>query len=379
MKTGKIRSNLLGQIRKIAFKHFMGFLGIAIIIGLFFTAAKCLSCSGQMLIDMRGFHLVQETSDGADRSLVAENINTIDLAEGYNLTESKEFSVDLARWDVAGSVWIPQIKGARAFEKDKSTIEFDLPANDTQYYIYTFPGSWSSPPQGGDTFFRNFGNGNDLRVEFNYTLQDDLDSFMLFFQQYDDKQSIDSKSWGIPNKKGNNNFIKEIEIRPEAKSFRIYLRFINMTPNEITLESLKLHEYTLVLSKIENNFKKLSFDLSLFGISRDQGLVVLKKDLDLKARNNYHKLYFFISVVTGELDKTQLSSLRIKAFIDKDMVWTRPISDIGNPTFVEQNIDFLNSNNLSGISFSVGSDYIDSPMPNTDQNIHIAIEYLDIR
>jgi hypothetical protein len=81
------------------------------------------------------------------------------------------------------------------------------------------------------------------------------------------------------------------------------------------------------------------------------------------------------------MDNTLSSSLRIKAFLDGTPVWSKPVSQIGNPTFVEQNIHFLNGKDLSEISFHVGCDSLNftAQKETMDQSIHIAIEYLDIR
>jgi hypothetical protein len=381
MKIGNQRSSLIKGLEKIALKHLLGLLGIAIVAAVFFTAAKCISFSGHTLIDMRGFQLVEHLSDGTGRHLVSDPMTSTGLAESYYLTDGEKLSLDLANWTIAENAWTAQIKGINAYSKDNSTITFDLLASDAQYYIYTFPGSFASPPQGWDNFFQDFNTGNSLRFEFDYTLLNNLDSLGLFFQQYDDKQRIDSKSWNIPNKKGNNTFTESVDIRSEAKSFRVYLRFINRTQNTITLESLKLYGYTSLLTKIENNFKKLSFDLNLSGISRDPGFVIFKKGLDLKARGDYRNLYFFISGETGELDKALLSSFRIKAFLDEALVWSMPVSEIGKPTFVEQNLNFINHKDLHEISFQVVCDLLDSAVQKEirDQSFHIAIEYLDIR
>ena len=223
-----------------------------------------------------------------------------------------------------------------------------------------------------------------MELEIDYILRKELDSLRLFFQQYDDRKRIDSTSWGMPSKKGSNNFTQSVEIHPEAKSFRVYLYFVNRTQNEITLESLKLinmHGYNLLLTGVENNFKKLSFNLHLSGIAEYPGFIVFKKGADLKGRSDYHNLYFFVSVETGELDKVLLSFLKIKVFLDEALVWSMPVSEIGNPTFVEQNIDFLNSKDLSEVSFQVGCDLPVSAEQKEimDQSIYITIEYLDIR
>jgi len=387
MKGANSRSRFVKGLRRIGSVHLVGLIGLIIIIGLFFTAAKCIYHSGLTLMDMRGFQLVAEISDGTDFRLVDYCVDESGLATSYYLVDAEareELITDLAMWDIAGTAWTSYISDVTAFSTDNSTITFNLPANDTHYYIYTFSGSWLAPPTGWDAFFKDFGTCNLVEFEIDYTLHKDIDSLELYFQQYDDEERIDSISWGLPAKKGSNTFTKRLEIYPEAKSFRVYLRFINRTQNEITVESLKLiniHGYNLLLTSIENNFKKLSFTLGLSGIIKYPGFVVFKKDTELKSRSVYQNLRFFVSVETGELDKALLSFLKIKVFLDEALVWSMPVSEIGSPTFVEQNIDFLNSNELSEISFSVGCDPPDSAQQREimDQSIDISIEYLDIR
>ena len=387
MKGANSRSRFVKGLRRIGAVHLLGLIGLIIIIGLFFVAAKCIYHSGLTLMDMREFQLVEEISDGTDFRLVGDCVDESGLATSYYLVDAEareELITDLARWDIAGTAWTSYISDGTAFSTDNSTVTFNLPANDTHYYIYTFPGSWSAPPTGWGAFFKDFGTCNLVEFEIDYTLHKDLDSLKLYFQQYDDEERIDSISWGLPAKKGSNTFTERLEIYPESKSFRVYLRFINRTQNEITVESLKLiniHGYNLLLTSIENNFKKLSFHLHLSGIAEYPGFIVFKKDTELKSRSVYQNLRFFVSVETGELDKALLSFLKIKVFLDEALVWSMPVSEIGTPTFVEQNIDFLNSKDLSEISFQVGCDSPDSAEQKEimDQSIYIAIEYLDIR
>jgi hypothetical protein len=387
MKRANNRSRFVKGFKRIASAHLVGFIGLIIITALFFAAAKSISYTGLTLMDMRGFQLVEEVSDRTDFRLVGDCVDESGLATSYYLIDdmaSKELVTDLARWDIAGSAWTFQIGGVTAFSADDSAITFNLPAYDSPYYIYTFPGSWSAPPPGWDAFFRDFGTSKLVEFEIGYTLHKDLDALTLFFQQYDDKERIDSISWGMPSKKGSNTFTERVEIHPEAKSFRVYLRFVNRTQNEITLESLKLinmHGYNLLLTGIENNFKKLAFTLHLSGIAECPGFIVFKKGPELKSRSGYQNLRFFVSVETGDLDKALLSFLKIKVFLDEALVWSMPVSEIGNPTFVEQNIEFLNSKELSEISFNVGCDSLDSAQQKEimDQSIDISIEYLDIR
>lgn len=387
METANNRSRFVKGLKRIASAHLVGFIGLIIITALFFAAAKCISYTGLTLMDMRGFQLVEEMSDRTDQYLMPDYVNANGLATRYYLIDAEareELVTDLAKWDVAGSAWTHQISGITAFSTDNSAITFNLPAHDGHYYIYTFPGSWSAPPPGWDAFFRDFGTSKLVELEIDYTLHRDLDSLTLFFQQYDDKERIDEISWRIPSKKGSNTFTERVEIHPEAESFRVYLRFVNRTQNEITLESLKLinmHGYNLLLTRVENNFKKLSFNLHLSGIAQYPGFIVFEKGADLKGRSDYHNLYFFVSVETGELDKALLSFLKIKVFLDEALVWSMPVSEIGNPTFVEQNIDFLNGKDLSEVSFQVGCDLPASAEQKEimDHGIYIAIEYLDIR
>lgn len=387
MKGANSRSRFVKGFKKVASAHLVGFIGLIIITALFFAAAKCISDSGLTLMDMKGFQLVEEISDGTDRNVVPYYVDGKGSAAGYYLIDdiaSKELVTDLAKWDVAGSAWASKIGSVTAFSTDNSAITFNLPAHYTHYYIYTFPGYWSAPPTGWDAFFEGFGTSTLVKIEIDYILHRDLDALKLFFQQYDDEECIDSISWGMPGKKGSNSFTTTLNIHSEAKSFRVYMQFLNMAQNEITLESLKLinmHGYNLLLTRIENNFKKLSFNLNLSGIAECPGFIAFKKGVDLKSRSDYHNLYFFISVETGELDKALLSFLKIKVLLDEALVWSMPISEIGTPTFVEQNIDFLNNKDLSEISFQVGCDSPDSAQQKEimDEGIAISIEYLDIR
>ncbi len=393
METANNRSRFIRGCKRIASVYLVGFLGIVLATALFFAAAKCIPDSGYTLMDMKGFQLIEEISDRTDQYLMPYYVNANGLLTSYYLIDAEareELVTDLAKWDVAGSAWTSRsadiffVSNITALSTENSAIIFDLPAHDSPYYIYTFPGYFSAPPRGWYAFFRDFGTSKVVEFEIDYTLRKELDSLRLFFQQYDYKERIDSISWDMPSKKGSNTFAESIEIHPEAKSFRVYLLFVNRTQNEIILESLKLinmHGYNLLLTRVENNFKKLSFNLHLSGIAEYPGFIVFKKGVDLKGRSDYHNLYFFVSVETGELDKALLSFLKIKVFLDEALVWSMPVSEIGTPTFVEQNIDFLNSKDLSEVSFQVGCDLPDSAKQKEiiGQSINITIEYLDIR
>jgi hypothetical protein len=314
-------------------------------------------------------------------------VNANGLITSYYLIEAEtreELVTDLAKWEVAGSAWASYTHNITALCTENSAIKFDLPAHESAYQICTFTDSWLAPRAVWHGFFKDFGTSKVVDFEIDYTLRKELDSLRLYFRQYGDRECIDEISWGMPSKKGGNNFTERIEIHPEAKSFRVYLKFVNRTQNEITLESLKLinmHGYNLLLTRVENNFKKLSFSLHLSGIAEYPGFIVFKKGADLKGRSDYHNLYFFVSVETGELDKALLSFLKVEVFLDEALVWSMPVSEIGTPTFVEQNIDFLNSKDLSEVSFQVGGDLPDSAEQKEiiNQSIYIAIEYLDIR
>lgn len=379
MKTANNRSRFSKGLKIIASVHLVGFLGIALAVGLFFAVAQGISDSGQTLVDMRGFQLVE----------AASNIT--------NAGASQELIVDLARWDTAGGVWTSDFSTLTPFSAENSAIKYYLPAYAqwTGYYIYTFPdyGNWSAPPTGWDDFFKGFGTCNLIKIEFDYTLLRNIDSLnfnplTFYFRQYDDKECIDSQYWSIPASKGSHNFTTAVNVLPEAKSFRVYLYFVSFTQNEITLHSLKLinmHGYNLFLTEVENNFKKLSFTLHLSRIAECPDLIVFRKDADLKGRSDYQNLRFFVSVDTGKLDKTLLSFLKINVFFDKVLVWSVPVSKIGNPTFVEQNvaeeIKSLNGKKFSEIYLTVSCD---SPDPATQkeimgQSIHISVAYLDIR
>ena len=386
MKTTKDRSPFVKGLKSVASVHLLGLVGIVIVIALFFAAAKYISYSGHTLMDMRGFEVVAEVSDGTERHLVPAAVSADGLATTYLLVEAQpeeELVVDLSRWEVAGSAWTSPVTGITPVATDDSGIAFDLPAHDSHYYTYTFAGSWDLPPAGREVLFEKFGTCSLARAEIDYTLAKELEALTFFFHQYDDEERIDQRSWAMPHQKGSNAFtIEPLDIHPEAKSFRVYLRFVNRTQNRITLESLKLtNMHGWLLTSVENSFKRLSFDLNLSEVPAYPGYVGFRKDADLRGRGDYQNLYFFVSAETDELDKALLSLLMINVLLDGVLVWSMPVSEIGNPTFVEHSLDLSESRELGELSFRIGY-HLPAPLEQSEimnHSVHIAIEYLDIR
>lgn len=143
-------------------------------------------------------------------------------------------------------------------------------------------------------------------------------------------------------------------------------------PSEVSTEAVR---------QIENNFKKLSFTLDLSALAESPGFITFRKEVDLKGRGDYQNLRFFVSVEIGEMDEALLSFLEIRIYLDETLAWSVPVSEIESPTFVEQDIEFLNSKELSEISFSVGCDppSCAEPIEVMEHSIDIAFEYLDIQ
>ena len=160
METANNRSRFIKGFKRIALVHLVGLLGIVLVTALFFVAATCISYTGLTLMDMKGFQLVEEISDRTDRYLMPYYTKDVDangLTTNYYLidAEAREEPVtDLAKWDVAGSAWTSYsgdiffVSNITALSTENSAITFDLPAHDSPYYIYTFPGYVSGPPPG---------------------------------------------------------------------------------------------------------------------------------------------------------------------------------------------------------------------------------------
>ncbi len=388
METTKDRSPFVKGLKSVASVHLHGLVGIVIVIALFFAAAKYISYSGHTLTDMRGFEVVAEVSDGTERHLVPAAVSADGAATRYYLVDGEtgeELVVDLSRWEVAGHAWTSPVTGITPVATDDSGIAFDLPAHDSHYYTYTFAGSWDLPPAGREVLFEKFGTCSLARAEIDYTLAKELEALTFFFHQYDDEERIDQRSWAMPHQKGSNTFaVEALDIHSQATSFRVYLRFVNRTQNRITLESLRLinmHGYSLLVTGVENNFKRLSFDLNLSEVPAYPGYVGFRKDADLRGRGDYQNLYFFVSAETDELDKALLSFLAIKIHLDGVLVWSMPVSEISNPTFVAQRLDLSDKKELGQISFRIGY-HLPAPLEQSEimnHSVHIAIEYLDIR
>ncbi len=156
---------------------------------------------------------------------------------------------DFAEWDLASGIWFFQKPSEMEEEVTVSEIDkfisFYLPASNKHYYVYTFESrGWHRPPVDWDISFGELNNYDGVEVKFEYVLENDLDSFSLFFGQHDGEERIAVESWGIPAEQGNNSFSKYITLEPYAESYRVYLRFVNSeTENSIELNSLKIIGY----------------------------------------------------------------------------------------------------------------------------------------
>lgn len=155
-----------------------------------------------------------------------------------------EILADFALWETASDIWEHRYE-RDIINKTDDNISFNLPVSDNHYYIFTFGGwQWELAPSEWDKTFGELSDYDGLKIEFDYMLQSDLSSLILYIQQYDKSERIVSESWNLPAKQGNNAFDKFIILKPDAETYRLYLRIVNPeVDNNILLNSLRLIGY----------------------------------------------------------------------------------------------------------------------------------------
>ena len=171
----------------------------------------------------------------------------------------------------------------------------------------------------------------------------------------------------------------------KAKEIHKLLGNINQVEISIieTQQITTIKDCQLLLDNIENNFKKLSFNLYLSELARKPGYIGFYKDLNLRGRFDPEYLYFFISAKTDNQAILEiLPFLYVKVYLDDELAWTSPAIEIGNPTFIEQSIVHLTGSDYKVISLFCGFEKTltgEEQRAIMNESIEISLEYLDIR
>lgn len=152
------------------------------------------------------------------------------------MVESKKFA-NFTAYNDNSSVWAAQLPEISIEKNANSTIDFKLPAHTEHFYVYSFPGSWSLPPENELAELPSFANLDSVQVNLQYRLSKDIKSLVFFIHQYDAKKRIKSDSFNIPVNKGIHAFKQYIPVNGDTISYRLYFRFI--TINEKTTFTLK--------------------------------------------------------------------------------------------------------------------------------------------
>ncbi len=215
-------------------KYLVSLLVITFVIFSSFAITGCVQDEPEEVIDLPD-GTAPETEEPSDEEEPQPEIET---DPAYTEIETL---ADFALWETASDIWEHGHESDILIKTDDN-ISFNLPVSDNHYYIFTFGGGqWELPPSEWDNAFGELSDYDGVKIEFDYMLEDDLSSFILYVQQYDKNERIKSDSWNIPTSQGNNVFSEYLSLKPDAETYRLYLRFINTeSENSIILNSLKV-------------------------------------------------------------------------------------------------------------------------------------------
>ncbi len=392
MDNNNLLRSLFGVISKIFSKHIIGLCGLLIIGTMYIIVANVVASTKYTLIDLNDFNVVADilysTESGNVENLIS--LSTFQYAEGSSahvyLTDSLGHDlikkVDLSKWDKAELWSTTEGVDIQAINHEDS-VAFNLPVNDTHYYIYTFDGNFKTPPAIKNYELKKLGLCKSLELMIEYSLQKKIDSLIVYFQQYNGKERIDSASWEVTSDEGIHTYARSVKLLPDAKSFRIYLRAVNKNADsKIYLKTLELLNVPdAIITDIENNFKKLSFKLQLPELLKNPGYIGFTKELNLKGSRDFENLYYFLSAESDNVDLENLPFIDVKLFLNDVLVSTIPISEIGNPSFIEESLKLPDNMVVDSMYFYVGADKIspEQKLLIKEGNIKIKLEYLDIQ
>ncbi len=395
----------IDRMRLSLSSHFIGLAGIIVLFGIYIGVSFCLRGSRFSMADMRGFRLVEKARSqvdplGGDRTktrtesmglkafLGGEKVSSPGtIASAYYLPtrEVNPFlSMDLASWDLASRIWIPGDDGVILKRNDESLIQMSLPVKEKSYYVKTWPGSSSSPPAAANTLFGGNLSGRKIICDLEYALERDAESLILYLIQYDKEKRIETKSIGLSSIKGRHSVREAMRLLENTKSIRVLFRFINKRKNGMTLKKLHIfddNKYKIILDKIENNYKKMSFELNPAYLAEAGGSICFEKTLRLKRRKEIKALQYFVSARAENIPMASLDYMNVMVFVNNELVRTTKVKDIDRKMFINNSLADFHFRLPITVSFRISCDSVpaDAELFQKENKILMSVEYICVR
>ncbi|MDX9851535.1 MAG: glycosyltransferase family 39 protein [Anaerolineaceae bacterium] len=151
---------------------------------------------------------------------------------------------DIADISIVGNIWASSADNVKPKQNNDSIISFELSPSTKPFYIYSSPGNWETAPIDTDDIYTNINSEDLIYINLIYSLKEDLNSNLLFIQQYDEVERIYSESYSIEWKAGTHEIRKYINLLPNTTKLRFYFRMENYSNfiNEISLNQLQINK-----------------------------------------------------------------------------------------------------------------------------------------
>jgi len=168
-------------------------------------------------------------------------INTKDIVLAYipsfALKHTNVMALDgsffLRHWGMPKDVFVKQIDNATSFHFDK---------REKPFYIYTFPGTFSRPPDENIDIFDSLEPGKVYELKIQYRIQEKLKNLGITFSQYDDTKRNASTAVNAPSTAGSHVFTKLVVTSKEYKKFRLFFRITNKkASNKLKIEKISFN------------------------------------------------------------------------------------------------------------------------------------------
>lgn len=138
-------------------------------------------------------------------------------------------------WGAPKEVVVKKVGNASIFYFNKQEKPF---------YIFTFPGSFSTPPRENINLFKTLEPGKVYELQIQYRLQEDMQNLGITFAQYDDTKKIDSISVNAPYTAGTHILIltKLLVTAQDYEKFRLFFRVTNKNlSNQLEIEKISFN------------------------------------------------------------------------------------------------------------------------------------------
>ncbi len=172
-------------------------------------------------------------------------INTKDIVLAYvssfELKQTKTMPMDgsylFRHWVKPKDIVAKQVGGTSIFHFDQ---------REKPFYLYTFPGTFSLPPNENVDVFDTLEPGEIYELKIHYRLQEKIQNLGITFSQYDDTKRIDSITVNAPSTSGTHVLTKLFVTSQEYEKFRLFFRITNnKVSNQLEIEKISFNHISV--------------------------------------------------------------------------------------------------------------------------------------